>query len=73
MSKVYIVQDNDMENVIVTVSAFNTMEKARNAAKEILDEVQDQYDRVEYSDCEWSLLEVGGINRVISILEEEVY
>lgn len=73
MQTVYILLDNDMENSIVTADAYATLEQARQAAKEILAEVKDQYDEViaDYDD-EWTLVDADVYNRVISIQESEI-
>lgn len=73
MNKVYVVLDNDMENSMVTVDVYATLEDAREAAKEILAEVKDQYDEVlaDYDD-EWTLLDADVYNRVISVQESEI-
>lgn len=73
MNKVYIVLDNNMEDSIVTVDVYATLEQARAAAKEILAEVRDQYDEViaDYDD-EWTLLDADIYNRVISVQESEI-
>lgn len=73
MQTVYILLDNDMENSIVTVDAYATLEQARQAAEEILAEVKDQYDEMiaDYDD-EWTLVDADVYNRVISIQESEI-
>lgn len=73
MQTVYILLDNDMENSIVTVDAYATLEQARQAAEEILAEVKDQYDEMiaDY-DNEWTLVDADVYNRVISIQESEI-
>lgn len=73
MNKVYVVLDNDMENSMVSVDVYATLDQARDAAKEILAEVKDQYDEViaDYDD-EWTLLDADVYNRVISIQVSEI-
>lgn len=72
MKNVYVVLDNDMENVIVTADIYSTYEKAEKAAKEIVRELENQYDELEEYDHGWLLINDDSAERVIEIEASEV-
>ena len=67
MKNVYVVLDNDMENVIVTAEIYSTYEKAEKAVKETIQELEDQYEKIEEYDHGWLLIDGDTTERVIEI------
>lgn len=67
MKNVYVLLDNDMENGIVTADIYSTYEKAEKEAKETIQELKDQYDKVEEYDYGWLFIDDDSTVRVIEI------
>lgn len=67
MKNVYVLIDDNLEDSIVNTSVYSTYEKAVNGAKETLEEIDEQYERVEEYDHGWLLLDGDTINRAIDI------
>lgn len=67
MENVYVLIDDNLEDSIVNTSVYSTYEKAVNGAKETLEEIGDQYERVEEYDHGWLLLDGDTTNRAIDI------
>ncbi|MFR0535570.1 hypothetical protein [Limosilactobacillus reuteri] len=72
MKNVYVVLDNDMENCIATTDVYSTYEKAEKAAKEIVRELENQYEELEEYDHGWLFIDDDSTERVIEIEASEV-
>ena len=67
MKNVYIVLDNDMEESIVYTDVYGTYEKAEKAVKEIIHELEDQYETIESHEDDWLFIDGDDTERVIEI------
>lgn len=67
MKNVYVVLDNDMEDSVVTAEIYSTYEKAEKAVKETIQELEDQYEKIEEYDHGWLLIDGDTTERVIEI------
>ena len=67
MKNVYIVLDNDMEEGTVYADVYDTYEKAEEAVKEIIQELEDQYETIESHDDDWLFIDGDDTERVIEI------
>ena len=67
MKNVYIVVDNDMEESVVYTNVYDTYEKAEEAVKEIINELEDQYETIESNEDDWLFIDGDDTERVIEI------
>ena len=67
MKNVYIVLDNDMEESVVYTDVYDTYEKAEKAVKEIINELEDQYETIENNEDDWLFIDGNDTERVIEI------
>ena len=67
MKNVYIVLDNDMEESVVYTDVYDTYEKAEKAVKEIIHELEDQYETIESNEDDWLFIDGDDMERVIEI------
>ena len=67
MKNVYIVLDNDMEESVVYTDVYDTYEKAEKAVKEIINELEDQYETIESNEDDWLFIDGDDTERVIEI------
>ena len=67
MKNVYIVLDNDMEESVVYTDVYDTYEKAEKAVKEIIHELEDQYETIESNEDDWLFIDGDDTERVIGI------
>ena len=67
MKNVYIVLDNDMEESVVYTNVYDTYEKAEKAVKEIINELEDQYETIESNEDDWLCIDGDDTERVIEI------
>ena len=67
MKNVYIVLDNDMEENVVYTDVYDTYEKAEKAVKEIIHELEDQYETIESNEDDWLCIDGDDTERVIEI------
>ena len=67
MKNVYIVLDNDMEESVVYTDVYDTYEKAEKAVKEIIHELEDQYETIESNEDDWLFIDGDDTERVIEI------
>ena len=67
MKNVYIVLDNDMEESVVYTNVYDTYEKAEKAVKEIINELEDQYETIESNEDDWLFIDGDDTERVIEI------
>ncbi|NMV51752.1 hypothetical protein FOL85_09860 [Lactobacillus reuteri] len=67
MKNVYVVLDNDMEDSVVTAEIYSTYEKAEKAVKETIQELEDQYEKIEEYDHGWLFIDGDNTDRVIEI------
>lgn len=67
MKNVYIVLDNDMEESVVYTDVYDTYEKAEKAVKEIIHELEDQYETIESHEDDWLFIDGDDTERRIEI------
>lgn len=73
IKKVYLVLDNNLESCIATTDIFSSRQKAEREVKNILADLDGQYEAVKKVDEDsWTLIYSDSVNRVVEIRETEV-